>query len=220
MIARALILLVILIAGATAIARADRVEPVLMSTPLAQFPMHVGEWAGVQQPPFEPAILKVLGVDEYLTRAYFNGARAGVGLYIGYYRSQRQGDTMHSPLNCLPGAGWEPLSNARVRVPVNGHGSHSAPSDITVNRYVVQKGLERQLVFYWYQAHGRVIASEYWSKFYLIRDAVRLNRTDGALVRVITPIRGETAEDEARAAEAGMTFIQTMFPRLVEFLPS
>src|SRR5258708_13859235 len=181
--------------------------------------MRIGPWTGVQQPPFEPAILRVLGVDDYLTRAYFNPTRRGVGLYVGYYRSQRQGETMHSPMNWLPGAGWEPVSNRRMAVQVAGYEGRSTPSEIVINRYIVQKGLERQMVLYWYQAHGRVVASEYWSKFYLIRDAIRLNRTDGAMVRVIAPVLGESAEDEARAEGLGKGFVQTLFPKLTQFLP-
>ncbi len=220
MIARAAVVFACLALGSVAIARADRAEPVPSARPLGEFPMTIGAWNGIQEPPFEPAILKVLGVDDYLTRAYFDRARRGVGLYVGYYRSQRQGDTMHSPLNCLPGSGWEPLSNSRMTIRVQGYQGRSAPSDILVNRYIVQKGLERQMVLYWYQAHGRVVASEYWGKFYLIRDAIRLNRTDGALVRVISPVLGETPADEARAESAGVAFVQAIFPRLADYLPS
>jgi EpsI family protein len=180
--------------------------------------MEMPGWRGVQEPPFEPNILRILGVDDYLTRAYFTGPRTGVGLYIGYYKSQRQGDTMHSPLNCLPGAGWEPMRQSFTSVQV-ARGEGMPPQDITINRLLVQKGLDRQLVLYWYQAHGRVVASEYWSKFYLIRDAVRLNRTDGAMVRVISPILGESAADEARAEDLARSFVQTVFPKLTQFLP-
>lgn len=181
--------------------------------------MALGDWQGRQEPPFPKDILAVLGVDDYLTRAYFtDGGRQGAGLYIGYYQSQRQGDTMHSPLNCLPGAGWEPLSkgNIQIAVPV---ASASAARDITINRYVIQKGLDRQLVLYWYQAHGRVIASEYWGKFFLIKDAVRLNRTDGSLVRVIVPIAGGDAGTPA-AEETAVRFVKTLFPVLSGYLPS
>jgi EpsI family protein len=218
MLTRAAILFVCLTLAAGAIARAERSEPVQIRAPLSGFPMELPGWHGIQEPPFEPNILRVLGVDDYLTRAYFASPRAGVGLYIGYYKSQRQGDTMHSPLNCLPGSGWEPLSQGMTSVQVP-QGEGLPPRDITVNRYVVQKGLERQMVLYWYQAHGRVVASEYWSKFYLIRDAVRLNRTDGSLVRVIAPIQGESAADEAGAEGVARSFVQTLFPRLTQFLP-
>jgi EpsI family protein len=157
----------------------------------------------------------VLGVDDYLTRIYFTeGRREGAGLYIGYYQSQRQGDTMHSPLNCLPGAGWEPVSRSTLHVNV------STPlKEIGINRYLIQKGLDRQLVLYWYQSHGRVVASEYWGKFYLIKDAVQLNRTDGSMVRVIVPVSSE-AGGEQHAEEVAVRFVQTIFPQLAEFLPS
>jgi EpsI family protein len=207
------------VGAAAAVARAQKTEVVPPRTPLAQFPMAIADWKGVPEPPFEPAILRILGVDEYVTRAYFGPQRIGVGLYIGYYGSQRQGDTMHSPLNCLPGAGWEAVSNSRTAVSV-APAPGAAPSDVTVNRYVVRKGLDRQLVLYWYQAHGRTVASEYWSKFYLIEDAIRLNRTDGALVRVVSPILGETDADEARAEQIGVAFIKSMFPLLQNYLPS
>lgn len=215
---RALVLLVTFVIGSTALAAVDRAERVPPALPLGDFPMQIAGWTGAPQPPFDADTLRILGVDDYLTRAYFDRAHNAVGLYIGYYRSQRQGDTMHSPLNCLPGSGWEPLSNTRISVPVTNAAGDG--SSITINRYVVQKGLDRQLVLYWYQAHGRVTASEYWSKFYLVRDAVRLNRTDGAIVRVIAPVLGETADDEAHAERQGIDFVQALFPRLAGFLPS
>jgi len=178
--------------------------------------MQIGDWRGVQEPPFDANILAVLGVDDYLTRAYFAPDRSGVGLYIGYYGSQRQGDTMHSPLNCMPGAGWEPLSQTMMPLSVAADTSGAA-SHIVINRYVIQKGLDRQLVLYWYQSHGRVVASEYWGKYYLVRDAMRLNRTDGALVRVIAPIVGD--EGESNAEGTAVRFVKAMFPLLGSYLP-
>jgi len=215
MIKRCLILFVCFAAGAGLAARAERPEPVPPRASFDGFPMLVGDWRGVQQPPFEKNILAVLGVDDYLARAYYAPGGSGVGLYIGYYGSQRQGDTMHSPLNCMPGAGWEPVSHSMLPVSIAAAGSAPA-SQIVVNRYVIQKGLDRQLVLYWYQSHGRVVASEYWGKFYLIRDAMRLNRTDGALVRVIAPIENEN-EPNAEAAAVG--FVKALFPLLGSYLP-
>ena len=213
MVTRAAILFCCLMGGAVVIASANRSEERIARLPFAQFPMQIEEWGGAPQPPMEPKVLAVLGVDDYLTRAYYTPDQSGlVGLYLGYYGSQRQGDTMHSPLNCLPGAGWAPLSNTRVSIPVLG-------DSIVVNRYIIQKGLDRQLVLYWYQSHGRVVASEYWSKFYLIRDAVRLNRTDGAIVRVIAPI-AIGSEDGGEAAERIATrFVRVLYPMLSPYLP-
>jgi EpsI family protein len=218
MIGRCLVLLACLVGGAALTAKAERPEPVPVRTSFSTFPMQVEEWRGVQQPPLEPAVLAVLGVDDYLTRAYFTPDRVGVGLYIGYWGSQRQGDTMHSPLNCLPGSGWEPVSQSTISMNVSAPDLASA-SEVVLNRYVVQKGLDRQLVVYWYQSHGRVVASEYWGKFYLIRDAVRLNRTDGALVRVISPVAADDT-GERRAEQTAVQFVKALFPVLGSYLPT
>jgi EpsI family protein len=161
-------------------------------------------------------VLKVLGADDYLTR-FYRGAKGPVGFYIGYYESQRQGDSMHSPLNCLPGAGWQPLDKSYLPIQVTD--ANGVQSDITVNRYVIEKGLEQQVVLYWYQSHSRVIANEYRSKIFMVYDAARLNRSDAALVRVTSPkLAGDEplADAEARAVE----FVKTVFPTLGRFLPS
>jgi EpsI family protein len=223
MVVRSLILFVVLTVGAVAIARAERTEPVPMRASFNTFPMQIGAWKGVQEPPFEPKILAILGVDDYLTRAYFAPDRTGAGLYIGYWQTQRQGDTIHSPLNCLPGAGWEPLSKRPTEISVPA-GESNAPRQIEINRYIVQKGLERQLILYWYQSHGRVVASEYWSKFYLVTDAVRFNRTDAALVRVMVPVvlsrdSLNADEGERQAERAATKFVQALFPVLSNYLP-
>ena len=218
MFARSLVLAACFAVGAGLLVRAERPEPVPVRTPFDQFPMQLGPWRGVQLPPFEPSILAILGVDDYMARAYFTPDRSGVGLYIGYYGSQRQGDTIHSPQNCLPGAGWEPVSQSMLPVTVQDEASSESSRSVVVNRYIIQKGLERQLVLYWYQSHGRVVASEYWGKFYLIRDAVRLNRTDGSLVRVTMPIVGDNGD--ARAESTAVGFVKTLFPILSNYLPA
>ena len=216
MITRALVLFVCFVTGAGLVVRAERPEPVPVRASFAGFPTELHGWRGTQQPPLTKDILAVLGVDDYMTRAYFAPDRAGVGLYIGYYGSQRQGDTMHSPLNCLPGAGWQPVSQTTMPVSVPVEGGTGGERTIVINRYMIQKGIDRQLVLYWYQSHGRVVASEYWGKFYLIRDAVRLNRTDGALVRVIAPV----VRSEPEAEQTAVEFIKVLFPALDGYLPA
>lgn len=218
MFPRALVLLACFAVGTGLVARAERPEAAPPRASFATFPMQMDEWRGVQLPPFEDRILAVLGVDDYLTRAYYSPIdRSGVSLYVGYYGSQRQGDTMHSPLNCLPGAGWEAVDHTML--PVSVASTPSGPSsEIVINRYIIQKGVDRQLVLYWYQSHGRVVASEYWGKFYLVRDAIRLNRTDGSLVRVIAPITGEGAEPQAE--QTAVAFVKTLFPVLGRYLPT
>src|SRR5207253_4229116 len=124
-------------------------------------------------------------------------------LYIGYYESQRQGDTIHSPLNCLPAAGWELLTMNRATIDASGR-------SIVVNRDTIQKGLDRRVVFYWYESHGRAVASEYVTKAYLVLDGLRWHRTDGALVRVIASIR----DSEAGAERSATDFLHALFPVL------
>jgi EpsI family protein len=221
-VVRALLVSACLFGAAGMIARSSKSEVVPIRTSLAQFPSAVGVWRGQNAGEFTSDILAVLGVDEYLNRMYYARTAMPVSLYIGYYQSQRQGDTIHSPLNCLPGAGWIPVQRRRIQVPVVENGT---PKEIEINSIEIEKGLDRQAVLYWYQGHGRVVASEYWGKAYGIWDALRLNRTDGALVRVIVPFGRGTGEDagdaESLAAEkTAVTFVKEMFPRLSDYLPS
>jgi EpsI family protein len=148
-----------------------------------------------------------LGVDDYISRRY-SRAESSVGLYVGYYHSQRQGDTIHSPQNCLPGAGWRPVVSRTTGVRAGGR-------TLRVNEYVIQKGLDRQVVFYWYQGRGRVVANEYANKALLMLDAARLNRTNGGLVRMIAPV--VTTTDAA--VEELTAFVSALFPRLSRHLP-
>jgi len=218
MMNRAIILAVTLLCGAAAVVRANRPEQAPPRVSFDQFPSRLGVWNGQQLPPMEDKILAILGVDDYLNRVYYGPDRSVAGLYIGYYKSQRQGDSIHSPQNCLPGAGWEPLESRVMTISTAAAAIGAA--DIAVNRYVIQKGVDRQLVLYWYQSHGRVVASEYWSKFFLVRDAVRLNRTDAALVRVIVPIASGDDQGEPRAQDQAVDFVKQMFPVLPNYLPS
>lgn len=213
---RAAVLCLMLGATSVFLANARKSEAPISRTTFESFPMTLQSWRAVNDPPLEDDILKVLGVDDYASRIYYKPDGAAVGLYMGYYNSQRQGDTIHSPMNCLPGAGWEPVQEDRLTI-ANADG---AGRDITVNRYVVQKGLERQLVLYWYQSRGRVVASEYWSKFYLIHDAMRSNRTDGALVRVIAPIAVGADDNGAAAEKLAEQFVRALFPVLPSYLPN
>jgi EpsI family protein len=214
---RVLILFGCLLAAAGAAARADRYEDVPPRQPLASVPMQILDWRGVQQPPLSQEVLDVLRADDYLTRTYYSAPEnAAVGLYIGFWQSQRDGDTIHSPLNCLPGAGWEPIAHATIAPTDTRIGSTVNGS---INRYIIQKGIDRQLVLYWYQSHGRIVASEYSSKFYLIADAVRLNRTDGAIVRVIAPIANGSQAAEQRAEGLATRFVHALLPTLRGVLP-
>lgn len=176
--------------------------------PLGGLPILVDEWRGQDAEPLDQDTMRVLGVDDYVLRTY-GGPGGPVGLYVGYYTSQRQGDTIHSPMNCLPGAGWVPVEAGRVRL-----ASRGGPID--VNRYVIQKGEDRQIALYWYHGRGRAVASEYWSKAFLVWDAARNNRTDGALVRVLSPVaRGDSpASAESRAVSFATHLVPLLSPHV------
>ena len=213
---RVIIVTVCLLAAAIAVARADRSEDTPLRASFALFPLQLGEWQGIQKPPFSDDVLKVLGLDDYVNRLYAGPNRTYADLYVGYWKSQRQGDTMHSPQNCLPGAGWEPVSQSPLTFP---DPRNPAAQPLTVNRYLIQKGLDRQLVLYWYQGRGRVVGSEYWSKFYLMLDAARYNRTDAAIVRIVVPIAGAGPGAEGAAEKAALGFANEVLPALSKFLP-
>ena len=213
---RVFVVLALLAAASVAVARADRAEETPLRMSFSLFPMQIGEWRGVQRPPFTDDILKVLGLDDYLTRYYQGADRSVVDVYIGYWRSQQQGGAIHSPQNCLPGAGWEPVSQRALSFP---DPRNPSGPPLTVNRYLIRKGIDRQLVLYWYQSRGRIVGSEYWSKIYLVLDAARYNRTDAALVRLVVPVANGTPEAEAIAEQHAIAFTNLRLPKLSSFLP-
>jgi EpsI family protein len=217
MLNRSIALFVIFLAAAGLVARQSRPEPAPSRKTFDRFPQQIQQWRGESLPPLDARVLAVLGADDILNRVYVSPDRAELGLYVGFYNSQRQGDSIHSPMNCLPGAGWEPLSRSSIAIPV---AMPDGSTTVDANRYVIQKGLNRQLVLYWYQSHGRTVASEYWSKLFLIRDAMRLNRTDAALVRVIVPIDPKADDGELSAERQASEFVKSMFPLLPEYVPS
>jgi EpsI family protein len=214
---RPLVLAVLFVVTAVVLGKASQAEPTPIRRPLADLPITLGEWSGRVEADFSPQIVKVLGVDDYANRSYYGTDKQRLGLYVGYHSTQRHGDTIHSPLNCLPGAGWAPVDQGRIAVPVKD--SSGSERTIEINRVVIERGLDRQLVLYWYQSHARVVASEYWGKVYTVVDAIRLNRTDAALVRVVAPVPTREAADLAKADDRARRFVQELFPQLGNHLP-
>lgn len=213
-LARAAAICLLLVGASVFLSNARKPEAPLERTKLAQFPMTVDGWRAVVDPPLDKDILRVLGVDDYLSRAYYKGNQA-IGLYLGFYESQRQGDTIHSPLNCIPGSGWEPISEGRLDIAnVDGKGRN-----VRINRYLIQKGLDRQLVLYWYHGRGRVVADEYVSRALLVKDAIFTNRTNGSLVRVIVPLSIGDEHNVDQAEALGQNFVRDIFPLLDPYLP-
>src|ERR1700681_3488246 len=159
--------------------------------PLREFPAAIDLWHSKDHP-YKPDVVEAIGEDDYVNRVY-SGGTPPIALYIGYYKDQRSGDRIHSPKNCLPGSGWEPVHSTRVQIgSVDG-----AP--VVVNGYLVANGAKRDMVLYWYQSHGRIIASEYWAKFWLVSDALNHKGTDGALIRIWTTASEGKMKSQPRA---------------------
>ena len=149
------------------------------------FPAAIGEWQGREATIFEIDVLNILKVSDSLMRRYTDPSGRSLWLYIGYWASQRKGAQIHSPKNCLPGGGLEPVEASFLTIPL------PAPhAPITVNRYLIQKDRDMQIVLYWYQSQGKAVARETTAKVEMVRNAMLRNRTGGALVRVTSPIYG------------------------------
>jgi EpsI family protein len=155
--------------------------------------------------------LRVAGVTDYLARAYLDpdtSKGAAFTIYVGYYEKQTQGKTIHSPRNCLPGSGWEPLANEPQVV-------ETPNGPVTVNRYLLQRRQEQALVLYWYQGRGRVAYSEYGVKWDLLRDAAVSRRSEEALARIVVPIN--LTQEAARVLAVRVATILT--PSIFNALP-
>ena len=185
-------------------------EAVPIRKSLDLFPVELGRWEARQDTALEPEILNLLKVNDYLMRRYVHDSGQSLWLYIGYWATQRKGAEIHSPKNCLPGGGWEPVEATRITIDLPG-----PQPPIMVNRYVIQKDRSIQVVLYWYQTHGRAIAGEVDAKIELVRGAITQNRTDGALVRVSSVVAGSPQDTTARLIE----YVQRAYPVLYEFLP-
>jgi len=210
--ARFLIAAVLLAVTAIFLQARSRNELVPVRQPLKAFPQQLGEWTGTDVA-IPQDVLDVLGQGDFLLRVYQDdsGRSPEVDLFLAYFSSQRAGDTIHSPKNCLPGAGWSPIEASRISISSPGRAPFPA------NRYIIAKGAERQLVLYWYWAHDRAVASEYWAKFYLVADSIRMNRSDGSLVRVTTPLRSGESTDAA--LDRLLAFAGKVVPVLNGFVP-
>ena len=185
-------------------------ERVLARKPLGSFPLTVDGWRSVESVTLEDDVLDVLKPSDYLVRRYVNSNGETASLYIGYWESQRKGAQMHSPKNCLPGGGWEPIEATRMRIPVL-----EDDQSIDVNRYLLQKGPDSMIVLYWFQSQGRATSSELCAKVDLVRNSMLHHRSDGAIVRVSSPVYRD-----ARATDDSLVkFVQAVYSNLGDFLP-
>jgi EpsI family protein len=209
----AIILTCALLAQAVLVYGFSRTEFVPNHEALKTLSAQLGGWMLQEESPIDQETLDILKADDTLSRTYVNSSiQSSVHLFVAFFKSQRTGQTPHSPKNCLPGSGWVPSLSDTVQVDVPGR------TPLKVNRYIVQKGDSKSLVLYWYQSRDRVVASEYEAKFYVVADAVRYNRTDTALVRVIVPLGPGQGLNEAQ--KVAFDFIQSSYIPLRQHFPA
>jgi EpsI family protein len=204
--------------GALLTARVEEQKSAPLATPLASLPLELGGYTGRERGMSEGEVA-VAGVSDYVFRIFGPDSAPAFSLYIGYYDRQVKGRTIHSPRNCLPGAGWQTVEFAAVPLLI-------ADRQVTVNRYVLAKGASQALVYYWYQGRGRVAHDEYRVKWDLLADAMRYGRSEEALVRVVVPLprpgRLGTSwrERMAAAEEIARRAAVEIIPQLDAALPS
>jgi EpsI family protein len=203
--------LILFVQGAIFYAVAMRPELVPPVGPLEQFPREFGAWRMYQESKIEPDVLDILKADDTLSRSYLDGSGRGAYLFIAFFKTQREGQAPHSPKNCLPGAGFEPIESFPIEIQMPGR---SEP--VRINRYLTARGEDKSVTLYWYQSRDRVIAGEFAAKFWLIADSIRYRRSDCSLVRVVVPVRGE---DTDAASKTAVEFAQSVFPSLTRQLP-
>jgi EpsI family protein len=209
----ALILSAVLLAQAALVYGFTRREVVPYHTPLAQLEPSFGGWQQVQEHPIEQEVQDVLKADDVLNRSYAgSSAPVGANLFVAFFKTQRSGVAPHSPKNCLPGSGWTATVSDIIKV----DNVPGRTEPLETNRYIVQRGEAKSLVLYWYQSRDRTVASEYTAKFFVVADAMRYNRTDTALVRVVVPL---PANDPEMGERAALDFVRAVYAPLRKHFP-
>ncbi|MGB5601224.1 MAG: exosortase C-terminal domain/associated protein EpsI, partial [Gammaproteobacteria bacterium] len=190
----------------------DREDILLTRAEFSEFPDRIGGWSGHKEK-LEPVILQSLNADDYIMSNYKNGNGDILNFYIAYYADQQAGSAAHSPRACIPGGGWQIKDLETVAIPE----LQMAGQPLSTNRLVIQKGDYGQLVYYWFQQRDRTITNEYLVKWYLFWDALTRNRTDGALVRLTTPIK--PGEDHKLADQRLINFARLVQPLMDKYIP-
>ncbi len=186
-------------------------ELIIPNKPFSTFPTKIGKWIGIEQR-FDEKIYQVLGVDDSFYANYQSPDGKWINLYVGYYQSQREGELIHSPKNCMPGGGWNIIESKVVPLKIK----ETPSTQINIIKLVLQNGKNKQISYYWYQSRGRIISSEYLQKIYLVWDAITRNRTDGSFVRLIAPV----SSDEKETLLVLEAFARELFPILQNYIPS
>ncbi len=185
----------------------ERIKP---NKSFSEFPLEIGDWKG-KKSELDQNVYNILGVEDYILANYRKKSNEMVNLYVGFYQSQKEGDIIHSPKNCMPGAGWNIAKSSIESVKMKNTGK-----SINVIMLSLQKGAEKQIVLYWFQSRGRIISSEYMQKIWLVIDSVTKQRTDGSFVRLISPV----IVYEQKTYQLLKEFANQVYPVLNEHIPS
>lgn len=185
-------------------------SPVPKHFSLRSFPDSISGWSGTPIP-LSKREQEILDADDFASILFTKAAtESSIFFFSAFYQHQTPEKNIHSPKNCLPGSGWAMINSKVITVPLeNGGKPHS------INQVVIQKGLDKQVVLYWYQERGRIFPNEYWGRLYLVKDALTLHRTDGALVRISATLEG-SVEDTVKKE---LQFIRNLTPILSEYIP-
>lgn len=187
-------------------------EKIPLHKPFSSFPKQIGPWSG-KESRFDQKIYDILGVDDSILCHYKTPDNQRAELYIGYYQSQREGDIIHSPKNCMPGAGWKIIKTSLVKIKTS-----SRPVEKSdVIKLTLQNGTQKQIMLYWFQSRGRIISSEYMQKIYLVIDSITKRRTDGSFVRLLTPVKNN---NEEKALKVLIDFAEEIMPVLTQYIPT
>ncbi|OGR12267.1 MAG: EpsI family protein [Desulfobacterales bacterium RIFOXYA12_FULL_46_15] len=200
---------ILLITGALTFfaGQTERISP---NTPFSEFPLEIEEWKGFPGK-LDDKVYNILGVEDYILADYRKPSGEAVNLYVGFYQSQKEGDIIHSPKNCMPGAGWNIMETGSETIPLDINGK-----SMKVIKLTLRKGPEKQIALYWFQSRGRIISSEYMEKVWLVIDSITRHRTDGSFVRLITPVK----KDEITSINLLKEFAQKAYPYLNEHIPN
>lgn len=190
-----------------------RAENIPGVSPLSGFPTDVSGWQMLKDIKIEQETLDILKADDTLNRVYVNPQKSSeTYLFIAFFKTQRYGQAPHSPKNCLPGSGFEPIEAGAISISIPGRAE-----PIEVNRYLTARGEEKSVTLYWYQSRRRVIAGEFSAKFWLIADSIRYHRSDSSLVKVVVPVRNNDAD---AATKTAIDFVKVVFQPVSRQLPS
>ena len=156
-------------------------------------------------------VYNILGVEDYIMADFSKGPGQAVNLYVGFYQSQSKGDLIHSPKNCMPGAGWNIVQSSAIPIDLPKSGK-----TIKIARLLLAKGGQKQVVYYWFQSRSRIISSEYMQKIWIVVDSITKNRTDGSFVRLIAPVIKNETTTEVLLTQ----FADAVYPALNQFIPN